>query len=180
MGATSCSWCSLCECAHVHFYTNSQRFGPFLINTQMHFHKRDSFDMPKNAPNSSEKQHRKKHFVVRNDEKSGPTYQRDPRRNNATSQYFNSRLQHLCLAHSSSGLCFCANATQTLLALCDWYSSYRLACGDGSTRKGRSLCVHTALVLCARHSLRGFVVTEEVHFLQVISPSTCQWLAEIY
>ena len=38
----------------------SQRFGPFMINTQMHFSQTDFFDMPKKAPHSSEKQYRKK------------------------------------------------------------------------------------------------------------------------
>ena len=48
-----------------------------IKNTNAFFHKRDFFDIPKNAPNSSEKQHRKKNIVVRNDEKVA-------RRNNAT------------------------------------------------------------------------------------------------
>ena len=66
-GTTSCSWVFVCVCAHVHVYTQSQRFGPLMIKTQKRF-----FDMPKNAPknapNSSERQHRK-NFVVRNDDK---------------------------------------------------------------------------------------------------------------
>ena len=41
------------------------------------FDKIDFSVMPKNAPNPSERQHRKD-FVVRNDEKSEATYQLDP------------------------------------------------------------------------------------------------------
>ena len=42
-----------------------------------------------------------------------------------------------------------------------------LAYYNGSTRNGTSLCVHTTLILCAHHSLRGFVVAEDVHLSQV-------------
>ena len=69
-GATSCSWVFVCE----------SRIGPFIhkiptiwtIYDKKHncvFSQNRLFDMPKNAPNSSEKQHRTKNFVVRNDEK---------------------------------------------------------------------------------------------------------------
>ena len=68
-GATSCSWVFVCESACVRLHIKTQRFGPFYDNnTTAFFTKETFFDMPKNAPNSSEKQHRK-NFVVRNDEK---------------------------------------------------------------------------------------------------------------
>ena len=73
--------CSFVE-AHMSIFTQ----GPNDMaihdkNTNAYFTKRDFFDMPKeNAPNSSEKQHRKKLCGSKRG-KSGPTYQRDPRRN---------------------------------------------------------------------------------------------------
>ena len=46
---------------------------------------------------------------------------------------------------------------------------------NGNTRKGKSSCVHTTLIHCAPRTLRGLVLTEAV-----MSPSTIQWLAELY
>ena len=36
----------------------------------------------------------------------------------------------------------------------------------------KSLRVHTTLMHCAHHSLRGLVITEDIHISQVMSPST--------
>ena len=66
-GATSCSWVCVCQCANVHCYKHSQRFTTFLTNSHMFFTQK-TFDMPNNASNTTESQHRK-HFMVRNDEK---------------------------------------------------------------------------------------------------------------
>ena len=65
-GATWCSWVIVCECPNVHRCKISQRFGPLLLKQQVFS---QFFDMPENAPNSKDKQHRK-HFMVRNDEKT--------------------------------------------------------------------------------------------------------------
>ena len=40
---------------------------------------------------------------------------------------------------------------------------YRIACCDCYTGKGKSLCVHARPIHGARHSLRGFVATEDKH-----------------
>ena len=55
---------------------------------------------------------------------------------------------------------------------------YRVTYCDGSTRKGKSSCVHNTLVPCAHHALRCFVVTEEIHLFMVMSQNTIQSLAE--
>ena len=49
----------------------------------------------------------------------------------------------------------CACAALTFLILCDWRCAIALCICNGSTRTGRSLCVHTAL--------RGFVVSQVVN-----------------
>ena len=38
----------------------------------------------------------------------------------------------------------------------------------------KPLCVQTTLIHCAHHSLRRFVVTEDIHLSQVMRPSTIQ------
>ena len=62
-GATSRSCVLVCECAHVHFYKIPTIWTIYDKNTNAFFKER-LFDMPKNAPNSREKQHCKKNFVV--------------------------------------------------------------------------------------------------------------------
>ena len=63
-GATWCSWVIVCECPNVHRCKISQRFGPLLLKQQVFSQNR--LDMPEN---SKDVQHRK-HFMVRNDEKT--------------------------------------------------------------------------------------------------------------
>ena len=58
---TSCSWVFVCECSHVHFYTQSQRFGPFTIKNKCVFLQK--------TPQTKAKSNIVKNFVVRNDEK---------------------------------------------------------------------------------------------------------------
>ena len=52
--------CSVCESAHVHFFNKIPTIWTTCDKNKCVFHKIDFFDMPKNVPNSSEKQHRKK------------------------------------------------------------------------------------------------------------------------
>ena len=55
----------------------------------------------------------------------------------------------------------------------------RLAFCDGSTRKGKSLCVHTALTAHITHSVVSWL-QKTYTFSQVMRPGTIQWFAETY
>ena len=48
----------------------------------------------------------------------------------------------------------------------------RLAHCDGGSRKGKSLYVHTTFQVCAHHSLRGLVVTEDIRLSHVLRTRT--------
>ena len=70
-----------------------------------------------------------------------------------------------------SGLC-CVFRAQTLLNLLG-ASVIALRICDGSTRKGKALRVHTAVLHCTPQRLRDVAVTERQHaFSQVTSPSS--------
>ena len=68
------------------------------------FYKTNFFDMPNNAPNTTERQHRK-HFMVRNDEKEA-TCLFDLRRNKATSLYMLRVSVLLCRSKAATSLSF--------------------------------------------------------------------------
>ena len=84
------------------FIHKIQKIWTNYDETQMHFHKID-FLTCQTTPQFRAKSNIVKHFVVRNDEKRGPTYQRDPRRNNATHPAFFVRRHGFLPFHVGSG-----------------------------------------------------------------------------
>ena len=85
-------------------------------------------------------------------------------------KFFTAILSKSSLHHFVCGHQLCVSRTDTL-GLC-WYSAISLRYCNGSTRKGKSFCVHTTLTHCVPQTLSGFVVTEDIHFSQVMMPST--------
>ena len=82
-GATSCFWVFMCESA----YVKSQRFGPFMVNTQMRFFSKQTLLTCQKTNQTRAKNNIVKNFVVRNDEQVVRRINANPRRNNATSLY---------------------------------------------------------------------------------------------
>ena len=75
-----------------------------------------------------------------------------------------SRLQHFVFSPPSLRSLLCAFAAQSFLTFCDWYGAVALRIATGSARKEKSSCVQTTPTLCAHHSLRGLVVTQDTHW----------------
>ena len=81
----------------------------------------------------------------------------------AFSSYIHSNISWSRLWHL-----FSVFAAQTFLVLCDWCIAVALRIATAVLGK-KSRCVHTTIIHCAHHSLRGFVATEDIHLLHILA-----------